>query len=168
MLLKLKKSCSSKVSFTRGFAQLVRGELNDKLSIGDYATVTRVFTSDQVITFSDICGDKNPIHINEEAAAKTKFGKRIVHGILVGSLFSDLCGNYFVGSIYVKQSLNFKAPVFLDEEVEGKIEVINLDHQRKRIFLNTTVRKIKEDKLAITGEAEILYSLLKAPEQSNA
>jgi 3-hydroxybutyryl-CoA dehydratase len=86
-------------------------------------------TEEMVNTFAELTGDKNPIHLNEDYAKTTKFGKRIVHGMLVSSFISkiiamDYPGN---GSIYVKQDLNFLHPCFIGDELKYVITDIAVD-----------------------------------------
>lgn len=79
--------------------------------IGSFAELSHTFEQSDVETFANICGDNNPLHINEEFASKSRFGGTIVHGILLSSLFSTLLGRTIPGSIYVSQTLSFKRPV---------------------------------------------------------
>ena len=91
--------------------------LTSDLKIGAYAEVNHCFNQSSVKTFSDISGDNNPLHIDDEVAKASQFGGTIVHGILVSSLFSTLFGRTIPGSIYINQSMTFRKPV----KVGGKI-----------------------------------------------
>ena len=90
-----------------------------KLKIGSMAKINRSFTEDDVRNFASISTDTNPIHFDAEFAESTIFGQRIVHGSLVASLFSALLANKIPENetIYLGQSLNFKAPCFLNEMI---------------------------------------------------
>ncbi|MBU0511602.1 MAG: MaoC family dehydratase, partial [Chloroflexi bacterium] len=74
------------------------------IKIGDSASTTKTFTDSDVRTFAEISGDKNPIHLDEEYAVQTRFGRRLVHGILTSGMISALLGMQLPGpgSIYIK------------------------------------------------------------------
>ncbi len=105
--------------------------------------------------FARITGDNNPLHLDEEFAKKSIFGKRIAHGMLVASLISKVLGHDFpgAGTVYVSQSLKFRKPVYVNDTVKIRIEVKNKNPERHRLFLSTTVMDYGKD--VITGEAEI-------------
>jgi acyl dehydratase len=83
------------------------------------AELEHSFTQENVNDFATLCGDNNPIHLDAEFASTTRFKAPIVHGVLVSGLISTLFGRVMDGSIYVKQTLNFKNPV----HVNGKSDV---------------------------------------------
>ncbi|QTA37299.1 MaoC family dehydratase [Thermosipho ferrireducens] len=126
----------------------------DDLKIGQTYETTRKITSDDVITFAELTGDKNPLHIDEEYAKKTTFGKRISHGMLVLGFLSSVLGMEFPGpgTIYMSQSAKFLKPVFVGETIKIKLEVIKKDDNKKRALLKTTVLK-ENGEIAIDGEA---------------
>lgn len=133
--------------------------MQQKLNIGDRATVTKSFSPEEVRTYADICGDHNPIHLDAEFAAKTVFGQPIVHGMLVASLFSGLIGEDLPGqgSIYLGQNLSFKAPVFVGEAVTASVEVIKI-RQDKPIATLETLCLNGDEKVVIEGEAVVKFS----------
>lgn len=126
-----------------------------KLFIGQKFSIHRKFTKEEVILFSNLCGDKNPLHIDEEFAKKTIFKKPICHGMLGSSLFSNLMGNNITGSIYVSQTLKFLKPVYIDEEIEAFVEIDKFNKEKNFLKLNTYVIKIESREKAIEGEALI-------------
>mmetsp|Transcript_32739 Transcript_32739/g.37122 ORF Transcript_32739/g.37122 Transcript_32739/m.37122 type:complete len:164 (+) Transcript_32739:64-555(+) len=150
-------------SFTpcRRFSILQPRKLGDefKVDVGDLAIMTRRFTQEEVHAFGNLSGDMNPLHVDPEAAQKFRFKRTICHGILTGSLFSTLIGNHLPGSIYLSQSFKFMQPVFMEEEVEAKLEIMKI--KRGIITFKTTLRKIQEDSIAIEGEAVVLLEALK-------
>ena len=129
-----------------------------KLKVGDKATLKKAFTESEVESFVKISLDDNPIHLDREYAKTTAFGQPIVHGILVASLLSGLMGGKFPGhgSVYLGQSLNFKAPVYIDEEVEASVEVIKIREDKPIITLKTLCMK-SDGTIAIEGEAVLKY-----------
>jgi enoyl-CoA hydratase len=130
--------------------------MNDKLKIGDKATLSKAFSESEVEYFAKISLDDNPIHLNQEYAESTVFGQRIVHGILVASLLSGLMGGKFPGhgTVYLGQSLNFKAPVYIGEEIEASVEVVKIREDKPIITLKTQCIK-SDGTIALEGEAVV-------------
>src|SRR5210317_232431 len=127
-----------------------------KLKVGDKATLSKAFTKSEVEQFAKIPLDDNPIHLERKYAESTVFGQPVVHGILVASLLSGLMGGKFPGhgTIYLGQSLNFKAPVYIDEEVEASVEVVKIREDKPIITLKTLCVK-SDGTIAIEGEAVV-------------
>jgi acyl dehydratase len=82
--------------------------------VGASAELEHSFSQQDVCDFAKLCGDNNPIHLDAEFASTTRFKSPIVHGVLVSGLISTLFGRVLQGTIYVKQTLNFKHPVHVD------------------------------------------------------
>lgn len=133
------------------------------LELGDTATLTRAFSAEDVAQYAELSTDKNPVHLDEAFAAQTQFKQRIVHGMLVGSLFSALLGQHLPGdgSIYMTQNLNFKAPVYLDMEVTASVEVTAI-HERKPIVTLNCLCVDADGKVLIKGEAVMFVPWLRA------
>ena len=94
--------------------------------------VEKKFNEQDVISFSKLTGDNNQIHIDEEYAKKSYFGRRVVHGMLVASLFSRIFGNVFPGkgSIYLKQELKFIAPVFIGDIILASVKLEKFNSEK--------------------------------------
>jgi len=107
--------------------------------------------------FADISHDHNPIHLDEEFAKESRFGKNIVHGMLIGSYFSGIIGNEFpgAGSVYISQDIFFRRPVFYDMEVTLRIEVIEINNEKHHLKLATQC--FGGDELLVDGKAKILF-----------
>ncbi|MBU0996698.1 MAG: MaoC family dehydratase [Firmicutes bacterium] len=128
-----------------------------EISIGDYETFTKKFTEDDTEKYANLTQDFNPAHMDEDYASKTMFKKRIVHGMLVSSMFSTIFGMKFpgVGSIYTKQSLKFKKPVYFGDEITAKVTVSEIIIERNRvIFECVSINQLGET--VIEGQAEIM------------
>jgi 3-hydroxybutyryl-CoA dehydratase/enoyl-CoA hydratase len=127
------------------------------LKVGATATLRRAFTDADVRLYAEVSSDHNRIHLDEEYAAQTQFKHRIVHGMLVGSLFSALLGEQLPGhgAIYMGQSLQFKAPVYLDMEIVATVEITSI-HEKKPIVTLSTTCVDAQGKTLVTGEA-VLY-----------
>ena len=99
----------------------------------------RAFSKEEVSQFAALSYDTNPIHLDAEYAKKSMFGRLIVPGFLTGSLFSAIIGVKFPGegSIYVNQMLNFRNPVYLDQEITAVVCVKELYPEKHRVLLDT-------------------------------
>ena len=129
------------------------------MKVGDKASLSKIFTEEDVIKFSEISTDTNPIHIDENFATSTVFGKRIVHGMLVAGLFSGLIGVELPGkgSVYLGQTLNFKAPVFIGDQVTASVEIIKIREDKPIVTLRTCCIN-SEGLVLIEGEAVVKYA----------
>jgi acyl dehydratase len=108
--------------------------------------------------FAKISGDFNPIHLDEEFASKTTFGKRIVHGMLLASFFSRLVGMKIPGKngIYFSQSLNFRKPCFIGDVIKVVGTVIDKSESTKIVTLKTEVFN-QNNECLVDGESRVLY-----------
>ncbi len=138
--------------------------MSREIKVGDSATLQRAFTEADVQDFADLVDDHNRIHLDAEYAAGTPFKQRIVHGMLVGSLFSALLGERLPGhgAIYLGQNLKFKSPVYLDMEVIAKVEVTAI-RQDKGIVTMATTCEDNQGKTLVTGEAVLSVPWLRTP-----
>lgn len=127
----------------------------EKLMIGMIKTYEQIISDADVKAFASLSGDHNPVHLSDEYAEKSRFKKRIAHGMLSASFFSALFGTKLPGHgcVYVSQSLNFRRPVYLGDTVKATIEISRIDRDKSRVLFRTfcTVR----GKTVIDGEAEI-------------
>jgi len=133
--------------------------MNRTFKVGDKAILIKAFTESEVEEYAKISFDDNPVHLNQEYAEKTIFGQPIVHGLLVASLFSGLVGGKFPGhgSVYLGQSLSFKAPVFVNEKIEASVEVVHVREDKPILTLRTVCVK-SDGTVAVEGEAVVKVS----------
>ncbi|MFG0833458.1 MaoC family dehydratase [Aeromonas bivalvium] len=126
------------------------------LAVGQKASLTKCFGPAEVAAFADLSEDFNPLHLDPAFAATTVFERPIVHGMLLASLFSGLLGQQLPGkgSIYLGQSLSFKQPVFVGDEVTAEVEVIALRDDKPIATLATRIFT-QGGALAVTGEAVV-------------
>jgi 3-hydroxybutyryl-CoA dehydratase len=117
-----------------------KGLFFEDISLGQSAELVRVVTDADIRGFAAISGDDNPVHLDAEYAATTQFKERIAHGILTASYISALIGTKLPGpgAIYVSQTLSFRRPVKLNDEVHAKVEVKALDAAKARVTLACT------------------------------
>lgn len=129
-----------------------------KLNVGDTASRSKVIADADIRTFADLTGDHNPIHVDDEFASQTRFGRRIAHGMLSGSLISAVLANDLPGqgSIYLGQTLQFVAPVFVGDEVTARVTVRAV-RDDKPIATLETVCVNQRNEVVIKGEATVHY-----------
>ena len=137
-------------------ANLLKTSYVEDLQIGMEASLTKKVQEKDVLSFSEISGDKNPVHLDAAFAKTTRFKERIAHGLLSASFISAVFGMKMPGpgSIYLSQTLQFKAPVKIGDTVTAKVKVKNIDLNRARVIFETTCSV--GELLVITGEAELL------------
>ncbi len=125
--------------------------------VGMTARRTRRFTADDVQAFAGVTGDANPVHLDDDYAAATSFGQRIVHGMLTASLISAIIGNDLPGegAIYMRQDLQFKAPVYLGDTITATVEITHIREKRGIITLATTCTNQGQTPV-LTGEAVVM------------
>lgn len=126
------------------------------LKVGDNVSISKIFTDEDVLDFSNLSLDKNPIHLDQSFAEKSVFGRKIVHGMLVASLFSGLLGMKLPGkgSIYLGQSLSFTAPIYIGDEVTATVEVIKIRPDKPIVTLRTFCVN-SEGLVVVEGEAVV-------------
>ena len=127
------------------------------IKVGDSASISKSFSDAEVRKFAEISGDKNPVHLDDDYAAQTQFKKRLVHGMLAASLISAVLGTELPGEgcIYLSQSINFRAPVFIGDTVTATVTVIKVREDKPIVTLET-VCKNQDDVVVIEGEAVLL------------
>ena len=127
------------------------------LKVGDTFTVQREVTDELIRKFAEVSGDYNPIHLEEEFASKTRFGKRIAHGMLGASFISAVLGYKLTEQkiVYLGQTLRFTAPVFIGDTVTAKAVVKDIREDKQIVTVETTCEN-QAGETVITGEAKIM------------
>jgi acyl dehydratase len=129
------------------------------IAIGDSAERTRTISDIDIAAFAAASGDENPVHTDAAYAATTRFGRPIAHGMLSASLVSAVLGNDLPGpgSIYLSQTLSFKAPVYAGDTITARVECIRYREDKHIATFSTTVTN-QDGVLVLEGEAVILAS----------
>lgn len=130
--------------------------IND-LSIGDSEQIQKKVTERDINQFAEITGDKNPVHLDEKYAKNSIFKNKVAHGMLTASLFSNILGNKFPGNgtIYLKQSLTFCKPVYVNEMITAKIIVKDINYDKQQVLFETFCYNEKNE-IVIKGEALVM------------
>jgi len=93
----------------------------------DKIEITRSLTQAEINAFARLSGDCNPIHLDVEFAAQTRFGRTIAHGVFLQSILQGMCDQLRPGARHITQSLSFTAPTYADEEMRFSAEVTETD-----------------------------------------
>ena len=128
----------------------------DELTIGQSAEATHVVGAADIEGFAAVSGDVNPVHLDEAYAKTTTFGGRIAHGMLSAAYISAVIGNQLPGpgSIYLSQSLRFRRPVKIGDEVTALVTIKTLDAAKGHATLETVC--LVAGKTVVDGEALIM------------
>ncbi|MFN7633284.1 MAG: MaoC family dehydratase [Acetobacteraceae bacterium] len=128
----------------------------EDLSVGQSASFGKTVTEADILMFAAVSGDTNPVHINAEIAAGTMFKERIAHGMLSAGLISAVLGTRLPGpgTIYLSQTLKFRAPVRIGDTVTATATIAALDAVKKRATLATICTVA--GKPVLEGEALVL------------
>ena len=127
----------------------------DEIKVGMAVSYSQTVTDADIKAFAGISGDNNPVHMDQEYACESQFGKRIAHGLMSASYFSALFGTKLPGPgcVYVEQNLKFLRPVFIGDTVTASVYVTEVDKNKRRVFFKTICEV--SGKKVITGKAEI-------------
>lgn len=128
------------------------------IEVGTIYTHEFSFTQDEVVKFAEVTGDKNPVHLDEAYAAGTMFKRPIMHGFLGGSVFSKVFGTLFPGegTIYLKQSMAFMRPMFVNTVYEVKMTVKEVNKEKHRANVETVIADKTTGDVVISGEATVM------------
>lgn len=129
------------------------------IQVGQSANFAKTISESDIYGFAGIVGDFNSAHVNEVEAEKSIFGKRIAHGMLVGSLISTVLGMYLPGpgTIYLEQNLKFKKPVYIGDTVNAVVTVSKIINENKGIYSLDTVIYNQNNEIVTDGYAVVKY-----------
>jgi 3-hydroxybutyryl-CoA dehydratase len=127
----------------------------EDITVGMSASFAKTVTDADLVLFVGVSGDTNPVHLDEDYAGTTMFKGRVAHGALTASFISTALGTKLPGpgSIYVAQTLKFKAPVHVGDTVTARVEVTSLVPERKLVIFKTQC--FVRETLVIDGEATL-------------
>jgi 3-hydroxybutyryl-CoA dehydratase len=129
------------------------------LNPGDKASRTQTISDEMIRSFAELTGDTNPVHLDDAHAAGTRFGRRIAHGMIAAGLISATLANDLPGpgTVYLSQTLQFKAPVYPGDTITATVEVKSV-RPDKPIVTMSTVCSNQENKVVLEGEAVVLVN----------
>jgi acyl dehydratase len=128
-----------------------------ELKIGDTFSTTREITDELIRAFAELSGDHNPIHLDEEFAANTRFGRRIAHGMLSGAFISAVLGYEFQERkiVYLSQTMKFTAPVFIGDRITTTATVARIREDKGIVVLDTICTN-QNGEVTLKGEAVVM------------
>jgi len=130
------------------------GKTVDELKVGDRAELSKTISESDIYLYAGVTGDFNPAHINQVYAEKTFFRSRIAHGLLSAGFISAAIGTVLPGpgTIYIRQELDFVAPVYIGDTITALIEVLKIDIVENHVVLKTRCKNQKGE-IVIDGKA---------------
>lgn len=129
--------------------------MQKKFEVNDYGEFSKTISESDVYLFAGICGDFNPVHVNQKEAEKSRFKNRVVHGALISAFISTVLGTVMPGpgTIYLEQNIKFIKPVFIGQTITAK--AIIRDIISNKACMETTV--INQDGIVVAeGTAKVL------------
>ena len=127
------------------------------IKIGDSFSKERLVTDELVRAFAEVSGDYNPIHLDEEFARTTRFGRRIAHGMLSGAFISAVLGYEFAEKkiVYLSQTLKFTAPVYIGDTVTTTATITNIREDKQIVTMDTICTK-QDGEVVVKGESVVM------------
>jgi 3-hydroxybutyryl-CoA dehydratase len=124
---------------------------------GETAKLVKTITQSDIEQFAELVGDRNPVHVNPDFAKRTRFGRPIAHGMWGLSLVSAVLGTKLPGpgTIYLSQTVQFKAPVFAGDTLTARVKVLEVRQDKPIVKLETTCENQKGE-LILKGESLVL------------
>jgi len=132
------------------------GYFLEDLTAGMTAVYGKTVTDADIVLFTGVSGDTNPLHLDHAFASRTMFGGPIVHGMLTASLISTVVGTRLPGPgcIYLSQNLRFRAPVRVGDTVKTRATIVEVIAEKRRIRLETVCKV--GDTVVLDGEALVM------------
>jgi len=133
------------------------------LKVGDKASMTKTVTDADVVAFAEVTGDNQPLHLDDTFAAKTRFKKRIAHGMLSAGYISAVLGTKLAPNnvvVYLSQQLRFRLPVAIGDTITAEAEVTAIDEEKRIVTVRTDCVNQAGDAV-VKGEATVLLDPLR-------
>ena len=132
------------------------------VSVGDRVSFTKTVTEQDVVEFARVTGDDQPLHLDPEFGKRTRFGKRIAHGMLSAGYISAALGTRLAPGwvvVYLQQQLRFRLPVAIGDTITANVEVKEVDAEKRIVTLQTDCVN-QDGAVVVQGEAKVLLDPL--------
>ena len=128
----------------------------DDFEVGQRASFTKTFTDEDVRRFVEITGDRNPLHVDDDFAARSQFGRRVLHGMLSASILSTMVGMLLpgTGAIYRALTIRFLRPVYVGDTLTAHFVVRSIDRARHRLEIEAWIENQSGERV-IEGVCEV-------------
>jgi acyl dehydratase len=132
----------------------IRARIED-FEVGQRASFSKTFTDEDVRRFVEITGDRNPLHVDDEFAAATRFGRRVLHGMLTASMFSTMVGMHLpgTGAVYRGQTIRFLKPAYVGDTLTAHFVVRAIDRERHRLLMDAWIENASGERV-VEGTCE--------------
>ncbi|KAL3849482.1 hypothetical protein ACJIZ3_011364 [Penstemon smallii] len=124
---------------------------NNILKVGNALKQVRVFTPSDITGYSQLTHDSNPLHYDLQCAKDAGFTSVPVPGMLVASLFPKIIASHFPGAIYVKQTLEFRSPVFVGDEIVSEVEATSIRQMKEKYMVKFVTTCFKDGEIVVIG-----------------
>ena len=128
------------------------------VKVGDTASFTKTVSDEDIVAFARVTGDEQPLHLDDAFAAKTRFKRRVAHGMLSAGLISAALGTQLAPDavvVYLSQSIRFLRPVFPGDTITAQLEVTSVDPEKR--FVTCATECVNQDGTSVlTGDATVL------------
>lgn len=133
--------------------------MSDVIKVGDRYTMRLKYSQAEVEAFAQVTGDHNPVHLDPDYAAGTVYKKPIIHGMLGASAFSTIFGNEFPGegTVFLSHTFNFRRPMYVGVTYEAICEVLEINPDRHKAVIKTTMMHVEDGKPVLQGEAALIH-----------
>ena len=132
------------------------------VQVGQTAELTKTISEQDIVAFAEVTGDKQPLHLDDSYAAKTRFKRRLAHGMLSAGFISAALGTKLAPNatvIYLSQSLQFRRPVFPGDTITARLEVTAIEPEKR--FVTCKAECVNQDgQTVLSGEAQVLLDPL--------
>jgi len=128
------------------------------VKIGQKATFTKTVTEEDIVAFARVTGDNQPLHLDDAFAAKTRFKKRIAHGMLSAGFISAVLGTKLAPqsvAVYLSQQMRFRLPVHIGDTITAEAEVTAIDPEKHIVTIRTDCLN-QNGEAVVKGEATVL------------
>lgn len=132
-------------------------EARQRITVGQRASVSRTISDADIADYAALTGDRNPLHVDDGFAVRSRFGRRVAHGLLAAGLISAVLGTKLPGpgAIYLQQSFRFVRPVYPGDTVTATVEVTAYRDDRRIVTLRTTCSD-QRGEVVLDGEAVVV------------
>ena len=126
---------------------------------GDTASLTRVVEAEDIVRFTEISGDRNPLHYDEDAARASRFGEIVVQGGVTSAILNAVVAEELPGpgTVFLNVSWDFKAPVRPGDTIRGEVEVVEAREDKPITVLNTRV--VRQDGTVVLSGTAVCYTM---------